>query len=184
MKKDVSMNQSGRNEQRPVSQRNSFLSPWSSEWEPTSWFDKFYDRSLSPFSSQAWDSQLLSPAIDIDETDNEYIVCADMPGIKADDISIDCSGNMLTISAERKYESGGKRSDRQERFYGTYQRSFSLPQGVDSEHIEANYENGVLDIHVPKAEPVKRRKIEIGKGKSQGQSVNAQSAQKKGPEKH
>lgn len=173
MRKDLNPQQSANKEQRPVPQRNSFLSPWSNDWEPSKWFD------MEPFPSFNWDNKLLSPAIDIEETDKEYVVCADMPGIKADDISVECSGDMLTISAERKYESGGKKSNRHERFYGTYQRSFTLPQDIDTESIEANYEDGVLDIHIPKSQQSERKKITIGKGRSQNVT-----GQKNQSEKH
>lgn len=187
MRKDVSTNQSNQsgqsNQERlpSSSRRNNFFSPWWSDdymLEPSRWFDNFFGSNVSPYSGM--EDCFLSPAIDIDETDNEYVVCADLPGIKPEDISVDCSGNTLTISAERKYESGGKKSDRRERFYGTYQRSFTLPQGVNSEQIEASYDNGVLDIHIPKSEPVKRRKIEIGQSRSGSgkRDVSASSKEK------
>jgi HSP20 family protein len=133
-------------------------------FEPTRWFDDFFNREMSRFGDQG---RFLSPAIDIDETDEEYLVSADLPGIKKEDIQIECSGNQLMISAERKYESTeGRKQERRERFYGTFQRSFTLPAGVDADKIQANYESGVLTVRVPKGEQIKSKRIQIGEGKT------------------
>ena len=155
MRKEIVQNTSGRN---PVlnERRSSYFSPWSNE----NWLDNFLDSDVSSFTN---DSRFLSPAIDIEETAEEYLVSADLPGIKKEDISIDCSANLLTICAERKYESGeGRKENRRERFFGTYQRSFTLPQGADTNKVEASYEGGVLLVHIPKGEAVKSRRIQIG----------------------
>lgn len=160
MRKDISnTNQDQSN--YPQSRRSNFLSPWGNDfWEPGSW-DNFFSPELSSF-----DSKFLSPAIDVEESDNEYLVSADLPGLKKEDISIDCSGNQLTISAERKYEKQeGKKQGRRERFYGTYQRSFTLPVGVDTNKIDAAYDGGVLTVHIPKGENIKSKHIPIGSGR-------------------
>lgn len=160
MRKDLTENQKTNNKY-PSATRNNGPFYWPDDFTPARWFDDFFGSNLSPFTSE--DARSLSPAIDIDETDEEYQISADLPGVKEDDISVDCSGNLLTISAERRSETEGKKSDRRERFYGVYQRTFTLPQGADSDRIEASYDNGVLSIRVPKAEPVKRRKINLTK---------------------
>lgn len=159
MRKDIT--QSNREKKYPSATRNQGPFYWPDDFTPARWFDDFFGSNLSPFSSE--ESRSLSPAIDIDETDNEYLITADLPGVKEEDIAVDCSGNLLTISAERKYESEGKKSDRRERFYGVYQRSFTLPPGADADKIEATYDNGVLMINVPKAEPIRTRKISLSK---------------------
>nr|BDT27534.1 Hsp20/alpha crystallin family protein [Bacteriovorax sp. HI3] len=147
-------------EHLPASRRAGFFSPWSNDyWEPSRWFDNFLNSDLSVFPT---DNRFLSPAIDVDETADEFLVSADLPGIKKEDISIDCSGNQLTISAERKYDSeDGRKQGRRERFFGTYRRTFTLPTGVDSNKIEAAYEGGVLIVHIPKGEQVRSRRIQI-----------------------
>lgn len=163
MRKDVSTtNQDQAN--YPQTRRSNFLSPWANDfWEPNTWMDNFFGPELSAFP---FDNKFLSPAIDVDEGDNEYLVSADLPGLKKEDISIDCSGNQLTIFAERKYEKKeGKKQGRRERFYGTYQRSFTLPVGVDTNKIDAAYDGGVLTVHIPKGEMTKSKHIPIGSGR-------------------
>ena len=160
MRKDVVQNTTGRN---PIQadRRTSYFSPWSND----SWLDNFLDPDVSSFIN---DSRFLSPAIDIEESAEEYLVSADLPGVKKEDISIDCSANLLTITAERKYETDERRKEnRRERFFGTYQRSFTLPQGADTNKVEANYEGGVLMVHIPKGEAVKSRRIQIGEHSKQ-----------------
>lgn len=172
MRKDLST-LNNRREGLPVTRRPSgFLSPWFEDFfEPTRWFDDFFGRELSPMYGER---SFLSPAIDIDETDSEYIVTADLPGVKKENVSIECSGNQLSISAERKYESTeGRRSDRRERYYGSYQRSFTLPTGADADRIEASFEGGVLTVTIPKGEQAKARKIEIGAPKTAGSEAKA-----------
>lgn len=161
MKKDIS-----RSEQFPISRHANIFGPWFEEYMGSRWLNDFFSRELTPFSSNS--DKFLSPAIDIDETSNEYIVTADLPGIKKEDLSIECSGNQLTISAERKYESPeGRRNERKERFYGTYKRSFTLPTGIDADKIEANFEAGELTVHIPKGEQAKTKVIQIGEKKSE-----------------
>lgn len=158
MKKEISNSQDS---WVPSTRKNSLFSPWFEDdfMEPHRWMNDFFNRD---FPALAKRERFFSPAIDVDETETEYLLSADMPGIKKEDINIECVSNQLTISAERKYESSeGKKSDYQERFYGTYQRSFSLPTGVDAERIAASFENGVLTVYVPKAEQVKTKRIEI-----------------------
>lgn len=163
MKRDLA--QTGRADRLPINRRSSFFSPLFEEYfEPARWFDDFLNREMSGLSEHA---RSLAPAIDIDETNDEYLITADMPGIKQEDINIECTGNQLTISAERKSETAeGRKQERRERFYGTFQRSFTLPAGVDADKIQAAYEGGVLTITVPKVEQAKARRIEIGSRKT------------------
>lgn len=140
------------------------LSPWFEEFmQPHRWLQNFMGNEMfAPFHPFQNDNRLLSPAIDIDETDSAYIVTADLPGVKKEDLKIDHSGNRLTISADRKYEStDGRKNERRERFHGTYQRSFTLPDGIDAEKIEAAFEAGVLNIQIPKVERSRPRRIEV-----------------------
>lgn len=175
MRKDISRStSSGREEQLPISRRSSlFSSPWSEDYlDPVRMFDRFFNRDLSAFTEN---NRSMAPAIDVDETNDAYIVCADLPGVKKEDVSIECSGNQLTISAERKYETpeGGK-NGRRERFYGSYQRSFTLPSGVDADKIAATFEGGELKLQIPKGEQARSRKIEIGEKKNKKEEVDPQ----------
>ena len=153
MRKDTQL--SRRDQDRPNASR--FFSPWASDfWEPTRLFDEV-------FGGLPDNDDLLAPAIDIEESDSEFLISADLPGVKKQDISIECANNQMSISAERKYQHDeGRKQDRVERFYGTYQRSFALPPGVDAEKIRAEYESGVLKIHLPKGEKMKAKRIQIG----------------------
>jgi HSP20 family protein len=171
MRKDLSPS-SQHAERMPTSRRSSFFSPWFDDmYEPSRWLSDFFSGAMSP---EIGGNRFLAPAIDVDETSEAYVVSADLPGVKKEDISIECSGNQLTLSAERKYESGeGKRSERRERFYGSYQRSFTLPTGADADKIEASYEGGVLTVRIPKGETAKARKIEIGGAKAQARGEEA-----------
>ncbi|MGZ3726110.1 MAG: Hsp20/alpha crystallin family protein [Pseudobdellovibrio sp.] len=170
MKKDLTTNRA----ERLPSRRARFFSPFASSFFDD-YLDDVFSRDLAPFYG---DDRVLSPAMDIDETATEYIVSADLPGIKKEDISIECSGNQLTVSGERKYESEeGRHSGRRERFYGSYERSFTLPNGVDSNNVKADFEGGVLTIHIPKGELAKSRRVEIGDAKKAAPSptVDAKS---------
>lgn len=172
MKKDVPT-KTNRSDKVPVNRRPHFFTPLFDDiFDSARWFDDFFSRNLSPLSrnmpqiSGSADDRFLSPTIDIDETSTEYIVTADLPGVKKEDITLECSGNRLTLSAEKKYESSGdKKNNRRERYYGTYQRSFPLPTGTDMEKIAASYEGGVLSVRIPKGKQTKSRRVQIDENK-------------------
>ncbi len=106
------------------------------------------------------------PAIDVGENDKHYLVTADIPGMKPEDLDIQVENNVLTIRGERKYESKGEKQGyhRIERHYGSFQRSFTLPEGVDADKIEANVENGTLTLMVPKPVTALPRKVKVSVG--------------------
>ncbi len=105
------------------------------------------------------------PAVNTREGDDAYYIEVDLPGVKKEDINIDVHDNILTVSGERKLEEERKDDEfyRVESFYGKFERSFTLPEDVDSDKIEAKDENGVLLITIPKAQQVDKapKKIEI-----------------------
>jgi HSP20 family protein len=109
------------------------------------------------------------PALDVWETEGEIVYALDLPGIPEDDISVEFEDGALTVTAqrERKQELSEDRLYRYERRFGTYSRTFGLPQGVTEDQINADYENGVLEIHVAKPEQPKPRRIQIGTGSEQ-----------------
>ncbi|MCM2278251.1 MAG: Hsp20/alpha crystallin family protein [Oligoflexia bacterium] len=112
------------------------------------------------------------PACDVQDSDTQYLLSFDLPGVKKEDVKIDLRDNLLTVSGERKEESykeeKGKRVS-EERMYGSFVRSFTLPSGVDPNKVEASYENGVLQIAIPKAPEAQGRHIPIKEGKLLGQ---------------
>jgi len=105
------------------------------------------------------------PAVNTREADDAYYIEVDLPGVKKEDISIDVDDNVLTISGERKIEEERKDEEfyRVESVYGKFERSFTLPEDVDADKIEAEAKDGVLTIRIPKAQVVEKapKKIEI-----------------------
>lgn len=104
-----------------------------------------------------------TPALEMYEKGDKYIVRAELPGMEKDDIDISVEGNVLTITGEKKAESEVKDEDyyRCEFNYGKFVRSVNLPKKVNPEKVEASYENGVLEISLPKVEEVKPKKVAI-----------------------
>jgi HSP20 family protein len=104
-----------------------------------------------------------TPAVDIHETDERFVIKAELPGVSKDDVSIDVHQNTLTLRGQRKHEAEVKneRYHRVERAYGTFQRSFVLPAIVDQDKVQATYKDGVLELHLPKSEAAKPKRIEI-----------------------
>ena len=106
------------------------------------------------------------PAMDLVETDDHFVLRADLPGMDEDDVKIELEDSTLTISGERKAEHEEKSEGyyRVERAFGTFARTLTLPQGVDPEAVSASFDRGVLELRVPKPEERKPRRIEIGAG--------------------
>ena len=104
------------------------------------------------------------PAMDLVETDEHFVLRADLPGVTEDDIKIEFEDGTLTVSGERKaeHESGNEGYYRVERAFGAFSRSLTLPQGIDPEAVTANFDRGVLEVRIPKPEQRKPRRIEIG----------------------
>ena len=128
-------------------------------------FDRMFQGFLSPMR---WVEEArgedLFPAMDVKERDGEYVVVADIPGAKKEDIDVTLENGILTISAEAKSETEekeGERVLRRERRYGKYVRSLRLGTQIDESKIKANYKDGVLELVLPKAEEVKPKKITV-----------------------
>ncbi len=113
--------------------------------------------------AEMWVGESWGPAVDIYETDDSYILEADLPGMKKEDIHIDVRANVLTLSGERKQEQKVEEDNkiRIERNYGKFVRSFTLPQNVDADHIKASYKDGVLRVILPKTEEARPKQIKI-----------------------
>ncbi len=139
-------------------------------WEPAPFstdfsrlFNSFFDTPTTAASSagRRW-----IPAVDLTETEGEYVLKADLPGLTDKDVHIEFENNVLTVSGERKSEHEEKREGfrRVERSYGSFARRLTLPEGVDADAIKATVTNGVLEVQIPKPEAVKPRKVEITVG--------------------
>lgn len=127
---------------------------------------KDLDQIFDNFSTEKSLSDELNsfiPAVELTETDKSYVVGVDLPGIKKEEIKIEMFENTLNISGERKREKHfeDKKAQRIERSYGSFRRSFSLPKNADAEKVEAKYENGVLELVIPKIQPTPAKKIEV-----------------------
>lgn len=127
-------------------------------------FDRLFD-SLWTGDSNAFvrlRDNTIRPKIDIEESDKAYVLYADLPGMAKEDIKITLEDGRLSIRGERKPESENKSYRRTERAYGSFERSFTLPEWIDSDAIAAHYDNGVLKVTVPKSDKVLAHKIKIG----------------------
>ena len=122
-------------------------------------FDRFFERDDGDRSTSA----VWSPRTDLSETDDSFRIRLDLPGMSKDDIGINLQNNTLTVRGERESTRTADHEDyvRVERAFGTFHRTFTLPDAVDADNIEATYEDGVLTISVPKTEESTRRQIEI-----------------------
>ena len=128
---------------------------WMRRWDQM--FDSFFNRSLGKWGMQpgasTWGSfNSFTPAINVAETDSEYRVTAELPGMDERDIELSLHRDHLTIKGEKKqeHEDSGKGYYRMERSYGTFQRTLPLPAEVDPEKVEAAFNKGVLTITLPK----------------------------------
>lgn len=154
-------------------------------------------RDMDDFMNRMWMAPLAlnrqmrdmisQPRMDIDESNDAYLLTFEVPGFKDEEININIQENSLTVSGEHKQEEGteGRRSRR----YESFTRSLTLPSNVNPDQIEARYENGLLEVFVPKAEEQKPKSVQIQKGSGsfsqklqgsqskEGQGANAQSEQ-------
>jgi HSP20 family protein len=118
------------------------------------------------------------PAMDLLETDEQFVLRADLPGMNESDVSIELEDNVLTVSGERKAEHEDKREGfyRMERSFGSFSRSLTLPKGVDPEAVNAQFDRGVLEVRIPKPEQRKPRRINIGAGKEEPRTLEGATA--------
>lgn len=122
-------------------------------------FEDAFNRMLSePQSNRPW-----APAVDIYETENELVLKADVPDVESKDVDVRVENQTLTIAGQRKFEKQDSAAGyhRMERSYGTFTRSFAIPNTFDTEKIGASYKNGVLTVTLPKKEAAKPRQIKI-----------------------
>jgi HSP20 family protein len=104
-----------------------------------------------------------APRVDIAETDNEFTIKAEIPDVKKEDVKVTVDSGVLTIRGERKQEKEekDKKFHRVERYYGSFTRSFTLPDNVDESKIEASFKDGMLNLQIPKTEAAKPKAIEV-----------------------
>jgi len=144
------------------------MQPVSPFAEMDKYFENFFRNPFSmlggPMMSSAFPKAAdITPSVDIFEDGDEVVVKADIPGVKKDDLDVTITENSLTISGERKQEKKIKEKDfhRIERSYGSFSRSFRLPENVNGAKAKAEFKDGVLEVRLPKTKGSKQKKIEI-----------------------
>lgn len=141
-------------------------------WDPFSEFDTLLNRMM-PRAFTGWPRMLpsadggreleWSPSADISETDKEYLIRAELPAVKKEDVKVTVDGGMITIEGERKQKKENKdeKYHRVESFYGSFSRSFSLPDDTDEKAIKCESTDGVLTVHIPKTKITASKPVEI-----------------------
>jgi HSP20 family protein len=132
-------------------------------------FDRLFREAFTPFfgegdlSTRTW-----APPVDIYETENDIVLKAELPGVDPKDVEVRVEDNTLYLKGERKFEKEVKDENyhRVERAYGSFARSFTLPNSIDSENVKADYKDGLLTLTMPKREEAKPRKIKIAVSKN------------------
>ena len=138
-------------------------------------FDRFFnDLALPGFSGE---ERVVVPAFDVSETEKEYVISGEIPGMDAKDIDISLSDRRLTVKGEKKEEKEEKNENyhRVERHYGSFERSFRIPERVKTDELDATYKDGILKLTLPKAEVSEVKKIEV-KEKKTGKKVKTKKA--------
>ena len=115
------------------------------------------------------------PAMDLVETDDHFVLKADLPGVTESDVSLVFENNVLTVAGERKTEHEAKKDGyyRLERTQGAFSRSLTLPEGIDAEAVTASFDNGVLEVRIPKPAEAKPRRISIGVGGAAPKTIDS-----------
>jgi HSP20 family protein len=131
-------------------------------------FNTFFDAPSTPGNGGASGRRWV-PAMDLVETDDSFVLRADLPGLTEEDVAIEVEDDVLTISGERKAEHEEHREGfyRVERTFGSFRRSLTLPDGVDAEAVQAGFDKGVLEVRIPKPEERKPRRVAIRVGGEQ-----------------
>ena len=129
-------------------------------------FDRFFDDL--PVPSLLSEEKVLSPAFDISETEKEYVITGEIPGIDVKELDVTLLDGILTVKGEKKQEKEEKDEDyhRVERHYGSFERSFRIPEKVKADELEATYKDGILKIFLPKSEASEVKKIEVKEKKA------------------
>jgi HSP20 family protein len=137
-------------------------------------FNTFFDTPTGGGGSGGGAARRWVPAMDLLETDDHFVLKADLPGLAEGDVNIEVQENVLTLSGERRFEHEVKKDGfyRLERAAGQFSRSLTLPEGVDPDAIAATFDRGVLEVRIPKPEQRKPRRVEISVGSDAGTAAD------------
>jgi HSP20 family protein len=149
------------------------ITPWRPFRELEEWERRFDDILGRPLWRLPVDERGWMPAVDVFEKEDKFVVKAELPGMKEDNIDVSVVGDTLSIKGEKKTETEVKNEDyyRCERSYGNFYRSIPLPSNVDVDKIEASFDDGVLEVNLPKSAKVKPKKISVSAKKKATQSA-------------
>lgn len=151
---------------------NPFRKP-AAVWDPWRDFEELENRLATAFGrfparTNGEKEEALTPAewaplVDISEDDKEYVVKTELPEVKKEDVKVTVEDGVLSIAGERKFEKEekGRKYHRIERAYGSFQRSFTLPEGADGTKVNAEFKDGVLTVRLPKSEKAKPKTVEV-----------------------
>jgi HSP20 family protein len=133
-------------------------------------FNTFFD---TPAPTGGTNLRRWIPAMDLLETEDDFVLRADLPGLSENDVNIELEDNVLTISGERKAEHEERKEGyyRVERASGSFSRTLTLPEGVNPEAVKASFDRGVLEVRIPKPEQRKPRKVSITVGDSATKTI-------------
>jgi HSP20 family protein len=147
---------------------------WGGDVTPWQEFETLGERmrrwaDFPPFGATLFRAPLLTeatawlPAVELVETDNEFVLTAEIPGMAKEEVDVSVEDNVLTLKGERKFERDETKEQVhiREREYGTFTRAFTVPRNVDAAKIRAEYHDGVMEVHMPKAPEAKGRQIKI-----------------------
>jgi HSP20 family protein len=160
-----------------VSRWDPFQDLLSIQDEMNQLFTRAFGRERPGQQGEAVQQRLWAPALDISERKDAYVVAVEVPGVKPEELDITLEDGLLTIQGERRFtqESSEQQFHRVERRYGSFRRSITLPSQVQADQIEASFENGVLEVVVPKAEEAKPKKITVRPGGGGARQVEGTS---------
>lgn len=154
-----------------VRHQNDMSNTTLSRWSPLRDLEEFQHRLLNSFTypgssrgdgDSSWRPSEWNPSVDISETDGEYIITAELPEVRKEDVKVMMENGILVLSGERRFEKGEKtRWHRIERAYGTFSRSFALPENSDPGQVSADFKNGMLRIRVGKSAAAMPRQIDV-----------------------
>jgi HSP20 family protein len=133
-------------------------------WDAVSTLDRMFDDVMGSMLGTATSTRTFDPSIDVHASDNELVFVCDVPGIKQDDLEVTLENHVLTIKGARKFEGKDDEQVMLGRAYGSFSRSYTLPDYVDDEKLGAHLADGVLTIRIPKQPKAKPRKIQISSG--------------------
>jgi HSP20 family protein len=133
-------------------------------WDAVSTLDRMFDDVMGSALGTATNSRKFDPAIDVRASDSEVVFVCDVPGVKQEDLEVTLENHVLTIKGTRKFDSQENEQVMLGRAYGTFSRSFTVPDTLDEENLAAHLADGVLTVRIPKHPKAKPRKIQIGNG--------------------